>query len=87
MKVITSKLYIPVTSALVAGSFALGKVWAVSSWVTTVDLRLSRIEERLGIQAPPVVRDKSPDAGFLNTASADEKQFWPIPVKNRGEKL
>lgn len=45
-----TKFSLTFTTVLMIASFALGQVWTASSWVTRVDMRLARIEEKIGIK-------------------------------------
>lgn len=58
-------------AAFMVIAFLFGKTWTASSWVTKVDMRLSRIEEKLGIPRPQ--SDQDPSGGsVLNSAEAGE---------------
>jgi hypothetical protein len=46
------KIHITIGTALAVMSFSAGKIWAVSSWATSIDMRLARIEETLHIKTP-----------------------------------
>lgn len=65
----TSSTRVTIATLIALLSFSAGKIWAVSSWTTRVDMRLSRIEQFLRI--PTVPEQLGPDV-FRN-AEAKEK--------------